>query len=126
MDRRVFVGAVAGGVLATAFSALVQPQPKVWRVGMLETTSAEMNAANLDAFRQELRELGYVERRNLVIEYRSADGRGELFPDMATELVGLKVDLIVTRGTPATAAAKNATQTIRKPRASGRKRHGAK
>ena len=55
---------------------------------------------------------GYVEGRNLVIEYRSADGRAERFPDLASELVRLKVDLIVTRGTPATRAAKNATETI--------------
>jgi putative tryptophan/tyrosine transport system substrate-binding protein len=59
-----------------------------------------------------LRELGYVEGKNFVIEYRSADGRDERFPDLATELVQLKVDLILTRGTPAALAAKNATQAI--------------
>jgi putative ABC transport system substrate-binding protein len=79
---------------------------------MLETTSSTLNAANLDAFRQGLRELGYVEGRNLTIEYRSADGRGDRFPDLAAELVGLKVDLLVTRGALATVAAKNATRTI--------------
>src|SRR4029077_1328537 len=57
-------------------------------------------------------DLGYIERKNFVIEYRSADGRAERFADLATELVGLKVDLIVTRGTPATLAAKPATTTI--------------
>jgi len=79
---------------------------------MLETTSTALNAANLDAFRKGLRELGYVEGQNLVIEYRSADGRDERFPDLVTELVHLKVDLIVTRGTPSALAAKNATGTI--------------
>jgi putative ABC transport system substrate-binding protein len=79
---------------------------------MLETTSMASNAANLEAFRQGLRELGYVEGRNYIIEYRSADGRRERFPDLATELVRLKVDVIVTRGTPAVMAAKNATGAI--------------
>jgi putative ABC transport system substrate-binding protein len=79
---------------------------------MLEAIPAARNAANLDALRKGLRELGYVEGQNLVIEYRSADGRAERFPDLAAELVRLKVDLIVTRGTPATRAAKNATETI--------------
>ena len=56
--------------------------------------------------------MGYVEGRNLIIEYRSADGRAERFPDLTSELIRLKVDLIVTRGTPAARAAKNATETI--------------
>ena len=85
---------------------------KIYRIGMLETTSMALNAANLDAFRQGLRELGYVEGRNFMIEYRSADGRRERFPELATELVRLKVDVILTRGTPAVLAAKNATGTI--------------
>src|SRR3989442_564673 len=79
---------------------------------MLERTSIAINAANLDGFRQGLRELGYIEAKNFLIEYRSADGRDERFPDLATELVRLKVDLILTRGTPAALAAKNATGTI--------------
>ena len=79
---------------------------------MVETVSTELNAANLNAFRQGLRELGYVEGQNLIIEYRSADGRSERFADIAAELVGLKVDLLVTRGTPASLAAKRATRTI--------------
>jgi putative tryptophan/tyrosine transport system substrate-binding protein len=112
MDRRAFVGSVASGVLAVPLGAFAQRQGKVWRVGMLETISTAENAANLDAFRQGMRERGYVEGRNLIIEYRSADGRGERFADLATELVRLNVDLIVTRGTPAAVAAKNATPRI--------------
>ena len=112
MDRRTFIGSVASGVLVVSLHSYAQPQGKVWRIGMLETVSPELNAANLDAFQQGLRELGYVEGRNLVIEYRSADGRSERFPSLAAELVGLKVDLIVTRGTPASLAAKRATRTI--------------
>jgi putative tryptophan/tyrosine transport system substrate-binding protein len=60
---------------------------------MLETISEALNAANLAAFRESLHDLGYIERKNFVIEYRSADGRAERFADLATEVVGLKVDL---------------------------------
>jgi putative tryptophan/tyrosine transport system substrate-binding protein len=109
--RRVFLGTLASGLLA---APLVEAQQagKVYRIGMLETTSMALNSANLEAFRQGLRDLGYVEGRNYIIEYRSADGRRERFPDLAAELVRLKVDVIVTRGTPAVMAAKNATATI--------------
>src|SRR5437660_7070332 len=112
MDRRMFIGGVAGGLFATPLPAPAQQAGKVYRIGILEAIPAAQNAANLDALRNGLRELGYVEGRNLVIEYRSADGRAERFPDLASELVRLKVDLIVTRGTPAAIAAKNATETI--------------
>ena len=71
-----------------------------------------VNAANVEGFRQGLRELGYVEGKTFVIEYRSSDGRDERYPGLATELVRLKVTLIVTRGTPAALAAKQATATI--------------
>src|SRR5216110_2433320 len=112
MDRRMFIGGVAGSLLAAPLAARAQQAGKVYRIGILEPIPAARNAANLEALRKGLRELGYVEGRNLVIEYRSADGRAERFPDLASELVRLKVDLIVTRGTPAAIAAKNATGTI--------------
>ena len=112
MDRRMFLVTVAGGLLAPPLAVDAQPAAKVYRIGMLERTSPAINAANLDAFRRGLRDAGYVEGKNLVIEYRSAEGRDDRFPDLATELVRLKVDLIVTRGTPAALAAKNATQAI--------------
>jgi putative tryptophan/tyrosine transport system substrate-binding protein len=112
MDRRTFIGGVAGGLLAAPLGTRAQQVGKVYRIGILEPIPAAQNAANLDALRKGLRDLGYVEGRNLVIEYRSADGRAERFPDLATELVRLKVDLIVARGTPATNAAKSATETI--------------
>ena len=88
------------------------PPAALYRVGMLERTPVTMNAANVDGFRQGLRDLGYVEGESFVIEYRSADGHDERFGTLAAELVRLKVDLIVTRGTPAALAAKNATGTI--------------
>jgi len=103
---------LALGVVLGPLGAQAQPSGKVWRIGMLETTSPTLNVANLDAFRQGLRDLGYVEGQNFVIEYRSADGRPERFPALATELVSLKVDVIVTRGTPAVLAAKKASGSI--------------
>ena len=110
--RGALVLALLLSLLAPTLAVDAQPPEKVYRIGMLERTSPAINAANLDGFRQGLRELGYVEEKNFVIEYRSADGRDDRFPALATELVHLKVDLIVTRGTPATLAAKNATGTI--------------
>ena len=93
--------------------ALDAQQPETrHRIGLLERTSMAINAANVESFRQGLRERGYVEGTTYVIEYRSADGRDERFPGLATELVRLPVDLLVTRGTPAALAAKRATGTI--------------
>lgn len=112
MDRRAFVLGIVSSLATLPLVCFAQPQRRVWRIGMLETTSTTLNAANLDAFRKGLRELGYVEGQNLILEYRSAEGRGERFPDLAAELVGLKVDLLVTRGALATLAAKKATRTI--------------
>src|SRR5438034_910525 len=83
-----------------------------YRIGILETVAAELNVANLAALRRGLREHGYIEGQNLQIEYRSAAGRADQFPNLAADLVRLGVDLIVTRGTPAAKAAKAATATI--------------
>jgi ABC-type uncharacterized transport system substrate-binding protein len=103
---------VAVLLVVAPLGAEAQQAGKVYRIGMLQNTSMAVNAANLEAFRQGLRELGYVEGKNIVIEYRSVEGRDERYPDLATELVRLQVDVILTRGTPATLAAKNATGTI--------------
>ena len=111
MRRREFILAL-GGAAAWPLAARAQQAGKVWRIGMLDTTSAALNAANLDAFRKGLRELGYVEGQNLIIDYRAAEGRNEGLSDLASELVRRKVDVIVTRGTTAALAAKNASPTI--------------
>ena len=103
---------VAVLILAAPLTIEAQRTGKVHRIGVLEIVGVASNAANLSAFRQGLAELGYVEGQTFVLEYRSAEGRPERFSDLATELVQLKVDVIVTRGTPATLAAKHATQTI--------------
>ena len=84
-------------------------QAKVFRIGVLETTPIEGNV-NFEVFRRTLSELGY--QKNLAFEYRSSYGRNERFAELARELVRLKVDLILTRGTPASLAAKAATRTI--------------
>ena len=111
MHRRTFIGGVASGVLATSLGSFAQHHGRVWRVGVLDTSSS-MSAVQLEAFRKGLHELGYVEGENLVIEERTADGRPERLAELAIELVRAKVDVIVPRGTPAALAAKNATAVI--------------
>jgi len=89
-----------------------QQAGKVPRVGVLLSNSQSSSSTNVEAFRQGLRERGYVEGQNIVIEYRYGDGQLDRLPQLATELVALKVDLIVTSGTPPTRAAQQATRTI--------------
>ena len=111
MDRRNFLGTLASGLLAAPFAAGAQQAAKIGRIGYLAanlTVSPHMN----EAFRQGLRDLGYVEGRNFVIEYRNAEGRLERLPALAAELVATKVDVIVAADTPAAQAAKQATRTI--------------
>jgi putative ABC transport system substrate-binding protein len=96
MKRREFITLLGG---AAAWPLAARAQQLARRIGMLETIPATANA-NFAALRNGLRELGYVEGRSLIIEYRSADGRAERFPALAAELVRLNVDVIVTRGTP--------------------------
>jgi putative ABC transport system substrate-binding protein len=109
---RSAIRTLAAAILAAPLLVQAQQVGKVYRIGVLERISPVLNAANFDAFRNGLRDLGYLEGSNLVIDYRSADGRSERFPRLASELVALKVDVIVTRGTPAVLAAKKATTTI--------------
>ena len=104
--------ALALNIGGAPFAAGSQPVGRVYRIGVLEAVPATQNAANLGALHKGLHGLGYVEGQNLVIEYRSAEGHAERFPELAAELVHLKVDLIVARGTPAARAAKGATETI--------------
>ena len=111
MKRREFITLIGGAAAGWPLAARAQQLTKSYRIGMLETISPALNAPQLDAFRNGLRELGYVEGQQYVIEYRSTDGRAERFPELAIELVRVGVDLIVARGTPASIAAKNATST---------------
>jgi putative ABC transport system substrate-binding protein len=112
MNRRAFITLIGGAAVGWPLSAGAQRPSKVYRIGVLEQTSAAIHDAYFNAFRQGLHEQGLVEGQNLLIEYRSADDRAERYPDLAAELVRLNVDLILTRGTPAVLAAKNATTFI--------------
>src|SRR4030095_16609869 len=104
--------------LAVVLSLLLSPlameaeQAGVPRVGYLGNSSPSLEVDLLDAFRQGLREFGYAEGQNIIIEYRWAEGRYDRFPDLLADLIRLKVDAIVTAGTPGALAAKRATKTI--------------
>ncbi|MEA2896743.1 MAG: hypothetical protein QOJ84_2358 [Bradyrhizobium sp.] len=112
MKRREFIALVGSVAAAWPLAARAQQPAKIYRIGILETVSLASNAKNIDALRRGLRELGYVEKQNYVLEYRSADGDAGRFPALAEELVRLRADLIVTRGTPAARAARSATESI--------------
>jgi len=111
--RPVTLLVVLAAILAAPLAVDAQP-PKVARIGYLVTGSLESPEAQviLNAFRQGLRERGYVEGQNILIEYRGADGKIERLPGLATELTRLKVDLILAGATPAARAAQQATTTI--------------
>lgn len=99
-------------LFALSFSAQAQQPENIPRIGYLEAVSPSISAVRTEAFRQGLRELGYVEGKNIVTEYRYAEGKRDRLPALAAELVRLKVDVIVTAGASATRAAKKATSTI--------------
>src|SRR5262252_9938287 len=103
------MGVLAGGLLAAPLTAEAQPAANVARIGWLGFGGP---SSRTEAFLQGLRDLGYVEGRNVVVEYRSAEGKLEHLPTLAAELVSLKVDVIVTQSTVAALAAKQATRTI--------------
>jgi putative tryptophan/tyrosine transport system substrate-binding protein len=112
VNRRSFI-TLLGGAAAWPQAARAQQQAgKVPRIGFLGLTSPSDRPSLLDAFRQGLRELGWVEGQNIVIDYRYAEGRVDRLPDLAAELVRLEVDLIVSEGTQGVTAARNATETI--------------
>ncbi|MGH8699585.1 MAG: ABC transporter substrate binding protein, partial [Burkholderiales bacterium] len=108
-----FVLALGAGALAAPLASFAQQKPaKVARIGFLGTASASGIASRVEALRAGLRDLGYVEGKNIVIEYRWADGKYERLPALAAELVQLKVAVIVAAGAPAIQAAQKATTTI--------------
>ena len=97
MDRRTFLGTLAGGLIAAPLVAEAQPAGKVWRIGYLGY-GYPTEARDLEVFRQRLRDLGYVEGKNLVIESRWAELSYERLPALAAELVSLKLDVITAVG----------------------------
>src|SRR5215472_9673435 len=103
------MGVLAGSLLAAPFVAEAQKAAKIPRIGYLATNPTPHFQ---EAFRQGLRDLGYIEGRNLAIEDRNAEGKPERLPTLAAELVALEVDVIVASGTPAALATKQATKAI--------------
>ena len=110
MDRRQLL-VVLGGALAAPFAVRAQQQ-RLYRIGFLGNSTAALEANLVGPFREGLRDLGYVEGRNIVIEYRWAEGKYERFPELISDLLQLPVEMIVTAGTPASLAVKKATTSI--------------
>ena len=110
MDRRTYIGIMAGSMLLAALPVQAQEAQKVRHLGIL--SAGTLSRDNWAPFLETLRELGWIEQRNFVVEWRGAEGNAELLPGLAAELVRLKVDLIVATGAVASLAAKNATTTI--------------
>ena len=114
IENRKWVGIFAIALTFAFGGAVAQAQQtgKVLRIGFLDASTASGSAVLLEAFRQELSKLGWIEGKNIAIEYRFAEQKNERLPELAAELVRLKVDLIVVAGTPPALAAKKATTTI--------------
>ena len=112
MSKKIICLALSALLFALSVSAQAQQAGKIPRIGYLAASSLSGQSARIEAFRQGLRELGYVEGKNIVIEYRSAEGKLDRLPALAAELVRLKVDIIVTGGPIPTRAAKEPTSTI--------------
>jgi putative ABC transport system substrate-binding protein len=112
ISRRAFVTSVTGGLLAAPRGARAQQARKAHRIGFLGNSTAAFEANLVGPFREGLRELGYVEGRDLVIEYRWAEGHYDRFPALIAELIALNVEVLVTAGTPAALAVRRATTAI--------------
>jgi ABC-type uncharacterized transport system substrate-binding protein len=112
MRRRDFIKLLGRNAVLLPIAARAQQRDKTARIGFLGGASASGYAIQVDGFRTGLRDLGYIEGNNVIIEYRWAEGQYERFPNLVAELVRSNVDVIVTQGTPGSAAAKKATTTI--------------
>ena len=112
MDRRAFISTLTGGLLAAPLAAEGQQVGRVWRIGFLGAATPSVWASRVEGLRGGLRDLGYVEGKNIVIEFRWANGMYDRLPDLAAELTRLKIDVLVTAGTPGVLSAKRATATI--------------
>jgi len=112
MKRNITVLALSAVLFALCGSADAQQPGKIFRIGLLDNSTASGMAVLLDAFRQELSKLGWIEGKNIAIENRFAEGKNDRLPELAADLVRLKVDLIVVTSPPPALAAKSATTTI--------------
>src|SRR5262245_33700778 len=112
MNRREFITLLGGAAVAWPLAARAQQPGKLPTIGYLGATTPSAESQRVAALVQRLREVGWIESRNLAIEYRYAEGRSERYAELAAEFVRLNVDVIVTYGTPAVAATKQATAVI--------------
>src|SRR5262249_53889581 len=112
MKKRITLWLLATLFLANVSLAEAQQSGKILRIGFLDSSTASGMAVLLEAFREELSKLGWIDGKNITIEYRFAEQKNERLPELAADLVRLKVDLIVTSGGPTPLAAKKATTTI--------------
>ena len=112
MRLRIFLALLAGTVAVSPMVAFAEDTHNVPRIGFLGNSTEALEANLVGPFREGLRDLGYTEGRNILIEYRWAEGNYDRFPSLIAELIALKVDVIVTAGTPAAQAVKRATKTI--------------
>jgi len=112
MNKKLSFCIIVAAMLVLVHLAHAQPTGKIFRIGFLDNSTASGTEVLLDAFRQELRKLGWIEGKNITIEYRFAEQKNERLPELAAELVRLKVDLIVTSGGTTPLVAKKATSTI--------------
>jgi putative ABC transport system substrate-binding protein len=112
MKKKITVLTLCAMLFALCAFAEAQQTKKIPRIGLLITSSSSSGSPRVEAFRQGLQELGYVEGKDIVIEYRYAEGKPDRLPALAAELVRLKIDVIVTGGSSPTRAAKEATVTI--------------
>ena len=112
VSKRIFSFALCAMLFAICFSAEAQQPTKIIRIGFLDASTASGMAGLVETFQQEMRKLGWTEGKNITIEYRFAEQKNERLPELAADLVRLKVDLIVTTGEPQALAAKGATTTI--------------
>ena len=112
MRRREFISLLGSAAAMPLVARAQQPSAKVFRIGFLGLPTADSLPKRTEAFRAGLRDLGYREGRDFVIEYRWADGKYDQLPALLDDLIRLKVDVIVTHGTPGVLAAKRATATI--------------
>ena len=114
MNRRTFLCGLTLGTLSAPLAAEAQQAGRVWRIGFLGVTSGPVPGSDpsLNAFLRRLRDLGYIEGKNIALEFRYSEGRTERYPVLAAELVNLKVDVLVAESTPAAIAAKQASSTV--------------
>jgi putative ABC transport system substrate-binding protein len=112
MRRRKFITLLGGAAAAWPLTARAQQAGKVYRIGFLGNSTAALEANLVGSFREGLRDLGYVEGQNILIEYRWAEGQYEQFPALIAELLAQRVEVIVTAGTPASLAVKKTTTSV--------------